>query len=94
VFLLSSVISVVLMPSINCLESQMILGTMVCRKVCVADYKQTVLHCICVQGYFKTRSSSHVIHCFLPNIVTDDGALNIKYLSIYFNSTKTSELFL
>jgi len=34
---------------------------------------------LCAQRYFKTRSSSQVIHRFLPNIVIDDGALHNKY---------------
>jgi len=57
----------------------MILGTVVCRKCCTAEHKEAVCHCVCAQQYFKTRSYSQVIHRFLTNIVTDDGALNITY---------------
>ena len=64
----------------------MILGTEVWRECCIAEHKQAVPHSVCAERYCRTRSTGKDIHHFLPNIVADNGNLNIN-CSHYFHST-------
>jgi len=68
-------------------EGFMILGTPVGRECCITVYKQAVRTNVCAEQYFTTRSTAQYIHHFLPNIVDDNGDINIIYWSNYFHST-------
>ena len=57
----------------------MILATPVCRECCITEHKQAVRTNVRAERYFTTRSTGQNIHRFQPNIVEDNGDINIIY---------------
>ena len=77
--LLRSVMSAVLVPSRNSYGNLENLGTAVCRECCITEHKQAVPNNVCAKQYFTPTSTGQDIRLFQPNIVEDNGGINIIY---------------
>ena len=56
----------------------MISGTSVCLACCIAEHKQAVPYSMC-RAAIENEINWSDIHRFVPNIVTDNGDINIIY---------------
>ena len=71
--------SVVLVPSRNSYGNLEDLDTPVCQECCITEHKQAVPTNVCAKQYFTPTSTGQDIRPFQPNIVEDNGGVNIIY---------------